>query len=350
MRRSQFYFFSLLLLKLTLWAAPLPKAILVSDIKDYIDILSLKESGEVAYIHDDNAKTIKYGMFEGDSNPTELKAWSVYDLLYLDVPQTYETALSMIARGQFESAKKLLEKCGDDKTPNRKLFSATSIYKSYVPHKLFLCALGMNDRKEAINLYKKIDRDGMSHNRMSTLKAILPVLVEEKIGDLALKVSLELSKLKLAKREAIEITFLKSLALSLQKKYAEAREAINEVVGKYADDYPDLKSRSVESQATILVDHQKNYKSGIQYLQDIKSKGEILFSANMYEKLADCLAQLGKTEEARWNYLHSFLMIEADKNRMELVMTKIQELNKKLGTKGGNDGIEALFAKIKSNL
>ena len=347
MRRTRFSFFSLLLLTFSAWSATLPKAILVGELKDYIDILSLKESGEIAYIHDDNAKTIKYGMFQGDSNPTELKAWSVYDLLYVEVPQTYETALSMIARGEFESAKKLLDKCGNDKTPSKKLFSATPIYKRYVPHKLFLCALGMNDRKEAISLYKKIDRDGMAHNRMATLKAILPILVEEKIGDLALKVSLELSKLKMAKREAIEISFLKSLALSLQKKYAEAREAINEIVGKYADDYPDLKSRSVESQSTILVDHQKNYKSGIQYLEDIKAKGEVFFSAGMYEKLADCLAQTGKTEEARWNYLHSFLMIEGDKNRMELVMTKIQEMNKKLGTKGGNDGIEALFAKIK---
>lgn len=349
MRRTRFALTALFICVASLHAA-LPKAILVNDIKDYLDILSLKESGEVAYIHDDNAKTIKYGMFEGDNNPTELKAWSVYDLLYLEVPQSYETALTMIAKGEYESAKKLLDRCGDDKTPSKKLFSATSVYKSYVPHKLFLCAVGMNDRKTAIDLFKKIERDPKAHARLFVLKEALPILVEEKEGDLALKVATELSKIRLSRRDSIEISFSMSLALSLKKKYTEAREVITEVVTKYAEDYPELNSRSVESQSTILIDHQKNYKQGITYLEGIKEKGEIFFSASLYEKMGDCLVELKKLEEARWNYLHAFLLEESGKNRTETLMGKVQEVNKKLGQKGGSESLEALFAKVKSNL
>jgi tetratricopeptide (TPR) repeat protein len=349
MRRSHFSILSILAFTFSLSAA-LPKAILVNDINDYQDILVLKQTGEVAYIHDDNAKTFKYGMFEGDKNPTELKAWSVYDLFYLDVPATYETALSMIAKKNYESAKKLLEKCGSDKTPSKKLFSATEVYKNYVPHKLFLCALGLGDNKEAIKLYKQIDRNPKSHARVSVLKDVLPILVEEKEGDLALKVADELSKIRLASRELIEVSFSRCLALSLKKRYAESKEVLNELITKYADDNPELKSRAIETQASIFVDHQKNYKGAIDYLHKVKSGNEVFFSAYLYEKLGDCYRAMKKPQDARWNYLNSFLLIESNKVKSENVIAKIQAINKELGDRGGSQGLETLFDKVKSNL
>lgn len=349
MRRSHFSILIILAFTLSLSAA-LPKAILVYDIKDYLDVLVLKQTGEVAYIHDDNAKTFKYGMFEGDKNPTELKAWSVYDLFYLDVPATYETALSMLAKGNYESAKKLLEKCGSDKTPSKKLFSATDVYKNYVPQKLFLCALGLNDKKEAIKLYKQIDRNPNAHARILVLKDVLPVLVEEGEGDLALKVADELSKIRLSNREQIEVSFSRCLALSLKKRYAESKEVLNELINKYADDDPELKSRAIETQASIFVDHQKNYKGAIEYLQGVKDKNEVFFSAYLYEKLGDCYQALKKPQDARWNYLNSFLLIESNKNKSQDIIAKIQEINKELGERGGSQGLETLFEKVKSNL
>lgn len=349
MRRSHISILSILVFTLSLSAA-LPKAILVNDIKDYQDILVLKQTGEVAYIHDDNAKTFKYGMFEGDKNPTELKAWSVYDLFYLDVPVTYETALSMLAKGNYESARKLLEKCGSEKTPSKKLFSATDAYKNYVPHKLFLCALGMNDKKEAIKLYKEIDRNPKAHARISVLRDVLPILVEEKEGDLALKVSEELSKLRLSNRDQIEISFSRCLALSLKKRYAESKEILDELIMKYADENPELKSRAVETQVSILVDHQNDYKDAIEYLYQVKSKNEIFFNAYLYEKLGDCYLALKKPQDARWNYLNSFLLIESDNNKSKEVIAKIEGINKDLGARGGSQGLEALFDKVKTNL
>ena len=159
--------------------AALPKAILVNDMSEYLDVLTLKESGEVAYIHEDNAKTLKYGMFEGDTNPNEMKAWSVYDLLYLDVPPSYETALSMIAKGEYESAQKLLERCGNDKTPSKKLFRLLGLQK-LCPTQAFSMCCWVGDNKKAIELFKKIDRNQSAHARMSVLKEVLPVLVKEK--------------------------------------------------------------------------------------------------------------------------------------------------------------------------
>ena len=349
MRQTHFSILSILFFTFSLSAA-LPKAILVNDEKDYLDILVLKQTGEVAYIHDDNAKTFKYGMFEGDKNPTELKAWSVYDLFYLDVPPTYETALSMLAKENYESAKKLLEKCGSDKTPSKKLFSATPTYKNYVPHKLFLCALGMNDKKEAIKLYKQIDRNPKARARISVLKDILPVLVEEKEGDLALKVADELSKIRLSNRDQIEISFSRCLALSIKKRYAESKEVLTELITKYADDNPELKSRAIETQASILVDHQKNFKGAIDYLLQVKSKNEVFFSASLYEKLGDSYQALKKPQDARWNYLNSFLLVESDKNKSKDIIAKIQAINKTLGTRGGSQGLETLFEKVKTNL
>lgn len=328
----------------------MPKAILVNDLSQYIDILSLKEGGEVAYIHDDNAKTFKYGMFEGDANPTELKAWSVYDLFYFDVPATYEAALSMIAKKEFKSAKELLQHCGAEKTKNKEVFSTTSIYKNYVPHKLFLCALGEKDYQEAIKLYKEIDRNEGAHARVSVLKDILPILVEEKQGDLALKVAEELIKLRFAKRDQIEIYFSKALGLSLLKKYAEAREVINELIATYEKDNPDLKSRAIETQARIFIDHQKNYKEGVQFLEKVRESQEVYFSHNLYEKMGDGLFGLGKLQEARWNYLNAFLRIESDKDLTESIISKVQAINVKLGEKGGNQGLESLFDKVKSSL
>ena len=61
-----------------------------------------------------------------------------------------------------------------------------------------------------------------------------------------------------------------SLSLSLNRKYAEARDVITQTVEKYVKDYPELNSRSVESQSTILIDHQKNYKQGVAFLEGIK--------------------------------------------------------------------------------
>lgn len=335
-------------LGLGLSAAELPKARTVRELKDYHDILIFKGSEPVVFIKTDNDQTLVFGNSADDDNPQDSKAWNVFDVLYEDVPAIYELALALMAKGEWEEALKQLERCGNENTSvSKKKFSSTDVYANYVPHKYFLCYLNLGDADKTLATFEKILGHKSTHARIRVMLEALPLLIEKEKGELLQKVVAELKELSLSKRDKMEIALANALALSLGKKYAEAKTALNLVLDEYGTEFKDLASRIESINSTILVYHEKNYKAAIAYFEEIQKKSREKASADMYAKLGYCYSKMDKWEEARWNYIQAYLFGSFSKSQTLRLIESIEETNEHILPKESNAALSDFFAKVK---
>ena len=332
----------------SLVAADLPKARTAREIKDYFDILIFKGSEEPVFVKTDNSQTFVFGNSAEDDNPQDAKAWNVFDVLYEDVPAFYELALSLMAKGEWEQALKQLDRCGDESTQvTKKKFSSTDIYTNYVPHKLFLCYLNLGERDKALEVFEKIQNNKAAHSRVRVLLAAMPLLVEKENGEALHKVVNELKDISLSKRDKMEIALANCMALSLNKKYAEAKTNLGLVADEYGADFKELAGRVEDMNSTILVYHEKNYKQAISYFEDILQKSREKASTEMYMKLGYCYAKIDKWEEARWNYIQAYLFGSFSKKQKLRLIESIEDANTHILPKESNASLSDFFAKVK---
>jgi hypothetical protein len=350
--RTYFLLFAFLLgASSSLWSKDVPKARIARSLDDYADMLSFKDSEEVIYVLEDDSKTLQYGMFEDDENPQDSNALSSFDVLYEDVPILYESALSMMAKGDWEQALELLKRSSSEKTPiTKKNFSSTEVYRNYVPHKEFLCHLNLGDQEKALELFEKISKNSKAHSRYRVMLNALPVLVKMEKGREALKVSEELFKIRLPRSQLVDAKIQQALALSLTKKYQDARTALADLVNKYGEDYNGLGEKVKEAETTILVYHEKNYSKAVRYFEGLLKKDRKQATSDLYIKLAYCYGQQNKWEESRWNYLQAYLVGSLKGPELKDLIAKIEKTNSRINSEKGNDALENFFGQVKQAL
>lgn len=347
---KSFIFGTLLLLgfEAGLSAADLPKARTARDIKEYHDILIFKGSEQVVFIKTDNDQLLVFGNSADDENPQDSKAWNVFDVLYEDVPAIYELALSLMAKGEWEEALKQLDRCGEETTQvSKKKFNSTEVYANYVPHKYFLCYLNLGESEKTLATFDKILNRKSTHSRVRVMLDALPLLIEnEKIESLQ-KVVAELKEVGLSKRDKVEIALANCLTLSLSKKYAEAKTALNLVLDEYGAEFKEIAQRVENINSTILVYHEKNYKAAIANFEEILKKSREKASAEMYMKLGYCYSKIDKWEEARWNYIQAYLFGSFSKSQTLRLIEGIEAANEHIMPKESNAALSDFFAKVK---
>lgn len=336
------------LLAPSLLAEGIPARLAVG-LQDYRNMMGFK-SGDEVFITKSDGKRLEYKMFKEDKESTSDRAYNIFDVLYSDVPVLYETALTALAEGKYEDALKMLEKVKGEKTAKtNKSFTSTDTYKNLYRHKLFLCHMGLGNLDEALKVFEDIFANSSSHSRVNVMLEVLPHLVKKEKGRLGIQVVTELEKLRLPRRRKVEVDLNKSLFLSLNGKHSEGRKSLNEVLNTYGE-MSGIKERVQEAVTTILVYHEKNYREGIKYFNDLMEKSDRIPSWELYQKLAFCYSQQGKWEDARWNYLQAFIYGPSDKTQLESVIKGIQEASENIGAEGGDASLVQFFEKAKTTL
>lgn len=331
--------------------ANVEKARVAHRLSDYEDIDAFIQSHDLVYVQKDTGSQTHYGLFETDENPQEFKAWEVYDLLYEDVPKTYLLGCQFLALGDYQQAKKMFVKCRKDKTPSKKVFGNTMVYKNYVPEKLLLCALGEGDDKEAEKAFQQIINNKQAHAYVRTSIRYVKYLVDhQRSGSQAQALAEELLKKKLPVRQKAELDINRCLAISLQKKYREAKYELDRVIVKYHSGVPEIEQLKDEALSTIVIYHEKNYRHGVNLFKDLLKKNRGSVSVATYVKLGDCYAELKKYEEARWNYLRAYNLEFKDNAMIKSIIGKVEEMNKHILPEEGNAAISQLLNKVKSTL
>jgi hypothetical protein len=335
----------------SVWAKELPKARSARELKEYADILIFKGTEDPIFVKEDDGLKLVFGSFADDDNPQDAKAWNIYDVLYEDVPVLYESALSLMAKGEWAEALKLLDRCAGENTQvSKKKFSSTDIYANYVPHKYFLCHLNLGEADKALEFSEKIQSNKMAHSRVRVMLMAIPLLIErEKAADID-KIVTELEALSLPRRDKMELALSKCLALSLNKKFKEAKASLQLVLDEYGADYSELAARVEDIQTTILVYHEKNYTQAVKVFEEILKKSREKASPDMYVKLAFCYSKLNKWEEARWNYLQAYLMGTFSKPKLLDLIAKIEETHTHIQPQEANVALGEFLEKVKKAL
>lgn len=342
---------SMMLIPSVAVAKDLPKARVARELSDYQDLLGFKEQEDVVFVVDDNSETLVFGMFEGDENPQDGRAWNTFDVLYEDVPVLYESALSLMAKGDWSQAMALLEKCKNENTAvSKKRFSSTKIYKNYVPHKMFLCHLNMGETEKALSLYKEIKSNKDAHSRVAVMLQALPLLIEAGEGKESLSLADELLKFKISRRDLVDVRLQRCLALSLNKDYRQAKLDLSALVDEFGEDYANLADRVAEAETTILVYHEKNYKKAVSFFEKMLDESREKATSDTYIKLAYCYGEQSKWEEARWNYLQAYLVGQFSEAGLKSLIEKIETANSKINSEKGNLALQSFFERVKKAL
>lgn len=333
--------------------AQYPKARLVYKLSQYKDIVQFKSNSSPVFIHTDNSTELKFGRFEKDKNPQKRDPWNVVDVLYEDVPSSYEVALSLLANNQFEEAKEMfLKSASDDTQVSKRKFSTTKIGKNYLDEKLLMCSLGLNEKEESKEYFKKIIKNKECHSYFATMIKYIPFLVQEGDGSQAEKIIKEVVKLPLSKRKLFQIGLQRCLAISLQKKYSQAKSELKKLVREYRNDIKNIQQYARETEATILVYHEKNYRAGIKFFNRILEEDRTQAKSDTFMALAECHFNEKQWEKARWNYIQAFL-VEYDpqqKEKLIKISDRIVEINTHLNDKKGQMAINSFFEKLKTTL
>lgn len=335
----------------SLFSANLPKARVARELGDYADLLSFKDGEDVVFIVQDDSQILKYGMFEDDDNPQDSSAWNSFDVLYEDVPPLYESALSLMAKDDWKQALELLERSADEKTAvSKSNFRTSAVYKNYVPHKKFLCYLGLGQEDKAIEIANKIMGNANAHSRVQVMLRVLPIFVKQQDGKKALSVANELKDIRLPRKNLVDVRINHCLALSLTKKYSEAKKGLSALIDEFGEDYAGLGDRVAAAETTILVYHEKNYTKAIRYFEDSLKEAREKATADTYSKLAFCYGEKNKWEESRWNYLQAYLVGSFSSADLKELISKIEMTNSKINSEKGNVALESFFGKVKKAL
>ncbi|MBF0196446.1 MAG: hypothetical protein HQL32_01990 [Planctomycetes bacterium] len=349
MKKILSFFLFVLLVCPALIAEDYPKARIARKLSDYIDILRFKEDEMPIFVHKDDGKKLTYGQFEGDDGQ-DANAWSLFDILYEDVPVSYETGLNLMAKGEWGSALKMLKKSMDEKTPDKKPFRGTVTYKNYLEDKLLTCYLALGNKDAAKKSFEKIKANRKTHSWVMNMIKYVSFLVEAGEGSKALTLVDELLKLPLSKKIKMNMDLDKCLALSLSKKYTEAKRLLKDTVLNYEADFSSVKDKALEIESTILIYHEKNYRAGIKFFEKILKEAREQATADTYLKLGDCYFQEKKWELSRWNYIQAYILENDNVERIKLIIEKVGQANEKIPSKEGNKAIDAFFDKVSSSL
>jgi tetratricopeptide (TPR) repeat protein len=327
-----------------------PKARIVRELSDLKEILSFKSLEDEVYIHSHEWTEVAYGAFADDNNPQTGRPWNMFDVLYVDVPALYEMALSSMAKGEWAEALKILDKCGSEKTPvSKKSFQTTDVYRNHVPHKRFLCHLELGNTEEALSEFDKIYKNKKAHSKAQVMIKALPHLIEAKKGKLANQVADELLKLRLPRRDIVDVMIEKSFALASIKDFNNANKVLDDALDAYGDSYETLAETVEGAKARILVFYKKAYREAINMFNEaIEEKGASA-GAYLFKNLGYCLAKTNKWEEARWNYLKAHTIGMSSSETKELLKL-IEEANQKVASKEGNAALEAYFKEVQQTL
>ena len=327
------------------------KARLARELSDYTDLLSFKDREDIIFVIEDDGLVLKYGMFEDDDNPQDSSAWNSFDVLYEDVPVLYESALSLMAKGDWKQTLELLDRCASEKTSiSKSKFSDSNIFKNYVPHKKFLCYLGLGQEEKAIEVSNDIMANAKAHSRVRVMLAVLPLFIKQENGSKALSIADELLKLRLPRKDLVDVRIHHCLALSLTKDYANAKKGLSVLVDEFGADYAGLGDRVADAETTILVYHEKNYSKAIRFFEDLLSKDRTKATADVYSKLAFCYGKKDKWEDSRWNYLQAYLVGSFSDVELKELISKIEMTNSKINSENGNVALESFFGKVKKAL
>lgn len=325
---------------------------IVRDLSDLSSgSLSFKNLEDEVFVLSHDWLEVKYGMFEGDANPQDLRPWSVYDVLYEDVPVLYEAALVDMAGGKWVDALSKLDKCGDQKTALTKvLFKNTDIYANHFYHKRFVCHMELSKTADALLMFDKVYSNLASHSRVQVMKDALPLLLKMGRSADALKVADELlDGIRLFRKDLVAISMQKAFALAGQKKFTEAESFLDKVLKDYGDVDEGLALRIQDARIDILVDHKKDYNKALRMLKKIIADDEVSVRVELIRRLGDCYAMTRRWEEARWCYFRAHIMgMEPEQSKS--LLAAIARANEKLASKKGNESLEAYFKEVEKTL
>ncbi len=324
---------------------------IVRELSDLsLGALSFKNlEDEVFVLHHDWLE-LKYGMFEGDANPQDLRPWNIYDVLYVDVPVLYEAALVSMAEGKWADALSKLEKCGEQKTAVTKaLFRKTDIYRNHFFHKCFICQLQLQNSDDALLMFDKVFANRGSHSRVQVMKQALPLLLEEGRSADALEVANELLGLRLFRRDLVSVSIQKAFALAGEKKFAEVESLLDKILQDYQDVDEGLALRVQDARSDIMVYHKKDYNKALRMFKKIMDEEGASVRVEVIKRVGDCYAMTNRWEEARWYYFRAHAMGMNPEQSKTLVQA-IGEANEKLASKKGNMALEAYFKEVEKTL
>jgi tetratricopeptide (TPR) repeat protein len=205
--------------------------------------------------------------------------------------------------------------------------------------------LGLGEEDKAIEIAKDIMANQKAHSRIRVMLELLPLLIKKQDGKKALAISNELLKVRVPRKDLVDVRLNHSLALSLTKKYSEAKRGLSSLIDDFGEDYAGLGERVASAETTILVYHEKNYNKAIRFFEDMLKEDRKNATADIYSKLAYCYGQKKKWEESRWNYLQAYLVGSFSSVELKELISKIEMTNSKISSEKGNVALESFFWK-----
>ncbi|MBF0243762.1 MAG: hypothetical protein HQL31_00630 [Planctomycetes bacterium] len=326
----------------------LEKAYIIKGEANYRGISSFKSISDPVFIHKDTGTVLSFGRFEDDKDPEKNIPWDVYDVLYEDVPQSYEIALLLLGQGEYESALQTFLKSSKDKTPSGKTFSSTPFWKNYMDYKLLVCSLALEKFDDAKSYFDKISSNKDAHHHIVAIRDYIPYIIRQSEGKTAQQWIDYLLGFSLSEKAVIELKFQRIKALALQKKYPEAKDDLKKIQTAYLEKFPDLSERIDSLQSDILILYEKNYIAGTKFLEEKISADRRKANADIYRKLAICYVNRQDLHRARWNYMQAYLS-EADPQKTREILLELKKVNNDLKSKDAENHMDPFLDHALSN-
>lgn len=329
------------------------EAWIINRARDYRDIIGLKKNAQRVYVVEHTPTLLRFGLFADDKQPQSQKPWGVFDILYADVPASYEIALSFLGREEYQKALEQFEKSANENTQvSKERFSGTAIGELLIKSHLLDCHVALGNKEKAMELYREIYEERKAHTWVRDSAKYADLLSKAGKGAEALQVAETLTALEdLDGPLAVDLSFFKTRSLAVQGSYDAAREELKRILDTYKTQYPEVEQRAFEMEADIIVYYEKNYDRGIDFFQKIIEENPVNAGAGVYLKLGECYLQTRKHSEAMWNLMKAYLATPTtDKETLASIVEKVEEVSKEMDDPQQTKAIDRLFKNIKSTL